>query len=138
MKDTILKQHTYKTGSIKQLIECRSSETSEVLCYLVKFTDSIGISLCNMNFHYLNKALEWYKKLAINYNNERFMTKTGRLTLYALVCGYIENKSLGHTRIILKQLTDNTLVVHNSENQVCKYFRFNELTKARKFYDILT
>lgn len=138
MKDKAIKLHKYKTGSIKSLVEHRSSTTNEIFCYTVRFVDSIGVSLCNMNFHYLNKATEFYRKLAVNYNNEKFMTKAGRLTLYALCCGYVENKMLGQSRILLEQLTDNTLVVRSQDNQVCRYFKYNELTKARKFYDSIT
>lgn len=140
MIETILKQHTYKTGSIKKLIECRSSETNEVLCYLVKFTDRLNRSLCNMNFHYLNKALEWYKKLCINYNQERLLTKRGRLTIYALICNYIEEHTFPDGSYKELWMDCNTIYVqhfnyYRMPKALIQSFSRKDIVQARKFYD---
>ena len=136
MTITIIKQHTFKNGSIKAITQDDYDGNFDTV-YRVTMRDSANMILCDQTFQYLNSAIELYKTIAINYNREKYLTKKGRLTLYALCCGYLENKPLGQIRIILEQLTDNALVVRSHDNQICKYFKFNELTKARKFYDSL-
>jgi len=137
MAITTIEQHTFKNGSTKVITQDDYYGNFDTV-YRIVMRDSANVILCDQTFSYLKSAIELYNSISINYNREKFLTKKGRLTLYSLCCGYSENKSLGHTRIILEQLTNNTLVVRDIENQVCKYFRFNELTKARKFYDSLT
>lgn len=137
MTRTTIRQHTFKNGSTKVITQDNYDGNFDTV-YRVVMRDSANTILCDQTFAYLKSARELYDSIAINYNREKFLTRKGRLTLYSLCCGYSENKSLGQIRIILEQLTDNTLVVRSHDNQICKYFKFNELTKARKFYDSLT
>jgi hypothetical protein len=68
----------------------------------------------------------------------KFRTKAGRLTHYALACGYIERKETETIKIDLWHEGSCFHVRAHDFNIHTRIFweSFNTLTNARKFYDI--
>ena len=68
---------------------------------------------------------------------DKFKTKAGRLTPYALACGYIEEKETAAARV---QLWGDSGIYHvkafdyQERKRVC-WECFHTLAKARRFYD---
>lgn len=66
----------------------------------------------------------------------KHVTKRGRLTRYALACGYIERKGSDDNRAVLESEHG---VFHVKGFEKGKHFweSFDNLTAARRFYDSL-
>ena len=63
----------------------------------------------------------------------KFYTKNGRLTSYALACGYIENVG-GYLELSSEHNIYHVKAFIGSSRY---WFSYNSLTKARKAYDFL-
>lgn len=139
MKTTILKQHKYKTGSVKSLLEHRTEEGKEILDYSVRFVDNFGVTLSSITVNNLQRAIIKYRNFQINQSNEKFMTKRGELTRYALSCGYIEQHIFADGSY--KKLWQDSAALHvryinlqQHEESFWEIFGLCELTAARKLY----
>lgn len=138
MKETIIKQHRYKTGSVKKLVEQRNEDTTEIIGYAAIFKTGDNIILDCQVAKNLPDCRGFYIAMQINHCNEKFMNKRGRLTRYALACGYIEHEDniLGS----YKNLYQDSACIHvhsrkhTETDKTWETFNMNELTKARKFY----
>jgi hypothetical protein len=70
--------------------------------------------------------------------NDKFKTKTGRLTPYALACGYIERKENDNLRLDLwHEGACFHVRAHDFANHARIFWEsFESLTQARKFFDV--
>ena len=68
----------------------------------------------------------------------KFKTKAGRLTLYALACGYIERNEVSDLRLDLwHEGACFHVLAHDFANHNRVFWEsFDTLTDARKFFDV--
>lgn len=68
--------------------------------------------------------------------NAKFYTKDGRLTPYALACGYVEQKDYGPIRITLCfQHNCYHVLAYDHDRKVMRFWEsFRTLTMARRYY----
>ena len=69
---------------------------------------------------------------------QKLKTKAGRLTLYALACGYVERKEVSDLRLDLwHEGAVFHVRAHNFANHTHVFWEsFGTLTAARKFFDL--
>lgn len=140
MKETILKQHRYKTGSIKKLVEYRKEDTNKVIGYAAIFKTSDNVILDKQESKNLPDCKWFYKAMHLNHCKEKFLTKKGQLTLYALTCGYIEEYTFTDDSYKELWLDCDTIYVHHFKyygmpRATSQSFEKKDIVQARKFYD---